>query len=589
MNKRTFWQLLKRFFEPVFSYPLIYGGSIFVSATFFFFDIYTVLTLQSLATSFQDWNVGHIPKRLSIYAIVVVIMYIRKRIIRNQWRVLNKRFSAKYLFDLYFQKYIKLNNTDVEKVWVWRLMSIIKDWVFYQLDSINLLSYSITDLLIKTSFTVYLLSSMWTVYVLWFLAFIVISFWLVTYIDWFANTWRRARKSLEEKFSRLFVRVLQSKMEIVSSNSIDIERKKNNDLRDEMLIYNKDINKYIRWMFNIPLLLVTWLVLVIMYYSYYSYQTWTFDFGEFTGLVAMTWYLNQLMLNLSKKFQDLTKNYTHIERLWNFFDTTPEFWSLHEWEKFIYKTWDIALENISFSYSDDEEKVFNSFSLTISWWNKTAFVWVSGSGKSTLAKLVAWYLLPDSWSINIDGQNLEKIALQSYYEHIWYLTQEPSIFDGTVWENLTYAVSNDVSEDSDSQEVLLQKVKKAIENAKCDFVFDFKDWLQTEIWERGIRLSGWQRQRLAIAKIFLKDPEIIILDEPTSALDSFSEEWITQAMNNLFTWRTVIIIAHRLQTVKKADDIILFEGGKVIERWTHHQLLKKWGQYAKMLELQSWF
>ena len=121
------------------------------------------------------------------------------------------------------------------------------------------------------------------------------------------------------------------------------------------------------------------------------------------------------------------------------------------------------------------------------------------------------------------------------------------------------------------------------------FVYDFPNGLETEIWEKWIRLSWGQRQRLAIAKIFLKNPKIIILDEPTSALDSFSEEQITIAMHNLFKWRTVIIIAHRLQTVKSADDIILIEDGKVKERWTHASLVRKKWIYKKMLDLQSWF
>lgn len=125
--------------------------------------------------------------------------------------------------------------------------------------------------------------------------------------------------------------------------------------------------------------------------------------------------------------------------------------------------------------------------------------------------------------------------------------------------------------------------------AKCEFIYDLPQWVDTEIGERGIRLSGGQRQRLAIAKIFLKDPEIIILDEPTSALDSFSEEAITEAMHNLFENRTVIIIAHRLQTVKHADDIIVLDHGEVVERGTHHELVSQSGSYATMLELQSGF
>lgn len=134
-----------------------------------------------------------------------------------------------------------------------------------------------------------------------------------------------------------------------------------------------------------------------------------------------------------------------------------------------------------------------------------------------------------------------------------------------------------------------KKIDKAIKLAKCDFVYDFPHWIDTEIGERWIRLSGGQRQRLAIAKVFLKNPSIILLDEPTSALDSFSEEAITQAMHTLFEWRTVIIIAHRLQTVKEADTIFVFDEWTIVEEWTHDSLVQQWWAYAKMLELQSGF
>ena len=182
---------------------------------------------------------------------------------------------------------------------------------------------------------------------------------------------------------------------------------------------------------------------------------------------------------------------------------------------------------------------------------------VSGSGKTTLIKLIAGYFNPLQGKVLIDGQDLAKTKLTSYYKHIGYLTQKPSVFDGTIGENLTYGVPHKPSK---------KEIKKAIALAHCDFIYDFPEELETQIGEKGIRLSGGQKQRLAIAKIFLRNPKIILLDEPTAALDSISEKLVTNALNKLFVNRTVIVIAHRLQTVRNADEIIVFENGKIVEK-----------------------
>jgi len=249
---------------------------------------------------------------------------------------------------------------------------------------------------------------------------------------------------------------------------------------------------------------------------------------------------------------------------WHFFDTTPQIEWYDKGKKFIHKDGTISLQNISYGY-DSSKPVFQKFNLEIPGNRVTALVWPSGGGKSTLVKLISWYIRQDSWDILVDEQNLKNISLKSYYKDVWYLTQEPSVFDGTIQENLLYAVTKKISK---------KEIEKIIKLAHCDFIYDLPNWLKTEIGERWVKLSGGQKQRLAIAKIFLKNPKIIILDEPTSALDSLSEQKITQAMHNLFKDRTVLVIAHRLQTVKHADEITLVK--------------KKWF-YKQMLDLQSWF
>jgi ABC-type multidrug transport system fused ATPase/permease subunit len=265
--------------------------------------------------------------------------------------------------------------------------------------------------------------------------------------------------------------------------------------------------------------------------------------------------------------------------MWEFFDNAPKMDLQKEKPDFQYKKWDIEIQNITFSY-DEKNPVFTKFSLVFSWSQKIAFVWASWWGKTTLVKLISGFIKPQSGNILIDWQKLSEISLESYYQNIWYLTQEPSVFDGSIEDNLLYWAFWEVSQ---------EQIKSAIQNAWCEFIYEFEHGLQTQIGERWVRLSGGQKQRLAIAKLFLKDPKIIILDEPTSALDSFSEEKITQSLHKLFSWRTVLIIAHRLQTVKDADEIVVFEWWEVIERGNHETLIAQNGYYKKMLDLQSGF
>jgi ATP-binding cassette, subfamily B, bacterial len=290
-------------------------------------------------------------------------------------------------------------------------------------------------------------------------------------------------------------------------------------------------------------------------------------------LATFTGYFNLLI----DWYITFTKEIVHVEKLWDFMDKTPQIEGYDTGGKFNFKTWNYNLHNLSFSYTE-KSPVLKNFSVNVMWWKKTALVWHSGSGKTTLMKLLAGYMRPTGWELLIDGQDITGIRLDSYYPHIGYLTQEPSVFDGTIEENLLYGVKGKANE---------KTIKRAIELAECQFIYELEDGIKTEIGERWIRLSGGQKQRLAIAKIFLKDPEIILLDEPTAALDSYSEEKVAKAFKHLFEWRTVIVIAHRLQTVKSADDIIVLEKWKIVERGTHKELLKLWKKYAGMVDLQS--
>jgi len=298
------------------------------------------------------------------------------------------------------------------------------------------------------------------------------------------------------------------------------------------------------------------------------------EVGVVTGLMATFMSYYNLLIEWYVTF---TKEFVHIEKLWDTFDHLKAIENYDTWESFIFHGGNYTLQNVSFSYNKSIP-VFQKLSFDIQWGKKTALVGRSWGGKTTLMKLLAGYMRPTGWKLLIDDQDITDIRLDSYYPHIWYLTQEPSVFDGTIEENLMYGAK---------KKPTLKDISQAIELSECQFIYELENWIKTEIWERWVRLSGGQKQRLAIAKIFLKDPEIILLDEPTAALDSYSEQKVAKAFEHLFRWRTVIVIAHRLQTVKSADDIIVLEKWKIVERWTHKELLKLGKKYAGMVDLQS--
>lgn len=369
-----------------------------------------------------------------------------------------------------------------------------------------------------------------------------------------------------------------SKFEIQQQDKYEHEIAKRSLLRDEWYIYKYREKLQQALGYDTVLSSIEILLLIVAWFVGFNVISGQYTIGDFVLLTGLTLLFQRELFKLLQEIRKMQDNIIHVEKLIDTFDNLQSKKNYDTGKKFAYKSGQISLKNVNYGYGNED--VFSGFSLDISWWKKTALVGSSGGGKSTLIKLIAWYLSADKGTIAVDGQNLNKIQLKSYYKHIGYLTQEPSVFDGTVYENLIYALDYIPGD---------EEVDTAIRNAGCEFIYDMHQWLQTEIGERWVRLSGGQKQRLAIAKIFLKNPEIILLDEPTSALDSVSEEKISQALHTLFQWRTVVVIAHRLQTVKEADSIVVIENGEVVESGTHKQLVKQKWSYAKMLELQTSF
>ena len=238
---------------------------------------------------------------------------------------------------------------------------------------------------------------------------------------------------------------------------------------------------------------------------------------------------------------------------------------------------DMKFNDVSFAY-EENKPVLHHINFEAKSGSVTALVGSSGSGKSTIAGLCATFLNPESGMITIDNHDLSKVVLSSFRKHLGVVLQDEFLFEGSIRENIMFPRPN-------ATEAQLQNaVKAAYVN---EFTDRFDNGLETLIGERGVKLSGGQRQRIAIARAILADPKIIILDEATSNLDNESEGLIQKSFSELTKNRTTIVIAHRLSTIKKADQILVIEDGKIVERGTHDELLAVEGRYYDLYTFQS--
>ena len=236
----------------------------------------------------------------------------------------------------------------------------------------------------------------------------------------------------------------------------------------------------------------------------------------------------------------------------------------------------IEIKNLSFGYNNNE--LFNNLNISIKSGEKIGLAGRSGSGKTTLINLILKNLIPHEGTIEIGGKNISFVSEASLKDKISIVSQDTILFNRSVLDNIKY------SKPSASMEEVIDVAKKA--NAH-DFITDLEDGYNTNVGERGMRLSGGQRQRILIARAMLKNTPILILDEATSALDSETERKVGESLSRLMEGKTVIAIAHRLQTLKKMDRIIVFRDGEIVEQGNHEELLANSNVYKSLWKIQT--
>jgi ATP-binding cassette subfamily B protein len=265
------------------------------------------------------------------------------------------------------------------------------------------------------------------------------------------------------------------------------------------------------------------------------------------------------------------------ERIFEVIDQQPEAYEKADAIKLDNVRGDVTFEKIRFGY-DKSNPVLKDVDLEVKAGEMIGLVGKSGAGKSTTVNLLCRFYEPDGGRLLVDGHDITQVELTGLRQHIGIVPQEPFLFAGSISENIAYG-----KQDASVEEIM------AAARAACahDFIVAKPDGYDTQVGERGAKLSGGEKQRLAIARAILHNPRILILDEATSSVDVETEKKIQQAIGNLIRGRTTFAIAHRLSTLRNADRLVVLEKGQIVEMGTHAELMAKEGEFFKLVQTQQ--
>ena len=527
----------------------------------------------------NKWSLEDLYFWVGVFCVYTIIFVIWKSFFDYLWiKIWLNLFTKKQLY--YQEKILDKNYKDILNVWTWKLITRLESWIQWEIDIFSSIINIFIEVILWWTIVIVILmfnipKLIWII-LLWIIILSISNLYLRKYI----SKYSKKEQIFWEEFWRSKARIVMDNLTIKLFWKKDIELKKSKIVLDwwrENWIKVDTINEFyykiFEWtirLIEISVYLIIWILII---------QKWEYSISY---LVMIIWYVWFLWNPLDKAISNLNR----INRMWEKYKKLQEFIEkpndIKNWENnYKYKIWKIEIKNLKFWYSD-KNILFKNLNLNFLEWKKNALVGHSWGWKSTIIKILLRLYDYQNWEILIDGQELKSLKIDSFYKEIWYLPQEPWIFDGTIRENMEYAFDKNNKESRD------KKIWKALKKAQIsEMVKKLEKGLDTEVWERWIKLSWGEKQRLAIARIFLKDPKIIILDEPTSALDSISEVGVTKALDELTKDRTSIIIAHRLQTVMHSDKIIVLENGKIESEWKHSKLLQKSKIYKTLVDLQN--
>ena len=382
------------------------------------------------------------------------------------------------------------------------------------------------------------------------------------------------QKKINDKWDSIFANIGNILSSFALTKTLTLEKQYRKKIwKTFSKLYEKQININKYWTISniytwiivmISRILVIWFWIFFIIDGSLSFAYLFLFFSYISWIYYPLWFLFSKLKNLNEQI-------TAVEKLHKEFDTLD----LEDINigKNIYKIkWNIEFKNVIFSYNKKWKKILNNISFSVKNWEKIAFVWNTWAGKSTIINLILRFWNIEKGEILLDWENISLFNKKSVRENIGFVSQDISLFNDSIRNNLLFAKP-------DATDI---EIKNAINKSESQFVFELNKWLDTVVGERWLKLSWWEKQRLAIARLFLKNPKILVLDEATSALDNKTEKLIQKSIDKLMKWRTTLVIAHRLSTIQNSDKIFMLEKWQIVEYWKYEELISKKGKFFEL-------